>query len=101
MCDCDCVPDVLCQGMIKATCLALHHHICEGCLMAWPIDSRFDIFNDPPGMEARGKNPANFGGASSGGGMQDLERAHMLPSGWEGRGQKELPPPSYEKVLLL
>ncbi|CBJ30826.1 calcium-dependent protein kinase [Ectocarpus siliculosus] len=45
------IDDLDVQAMIKVTSLVLHHHISEGCAMSWPIDPRFNIFNDPPGME--------------------------------------------------
>lgn len=82
------------QGMIKATSVVLHHHICEGCAMSWPIDPRFNIFNDPPGMEGSRKKPANGLAARDGSGF------HMRCGGGDGwrRGQMERPPPSYAEV---
>lgn len=78
------------QGMIKATCLVLHHHICEGCLMSWPIDSRFNIFNDPPGMDAGHKNVAHR--------SRNARSAHGRREPWGVTPREDQPPPSYAEV---
>lgn len=87
--------------MIKVTSLVLHHHIAEGCAMSWPIDPRFNIFNDPPGMEVSGKGGSGVSNASgfqvmtvgvAGGGGGGGE------GGWGARGPPERPPPSYAEV---
>lgn len=82
--------------MIKATCLVLHHHICEGCAMSWPIDPLFNIFNDPAGMEAANRSSANGGGVREIGGRMRVSQEGM--HGWGGRRHQERPPPSYAEV---
>lgn len=83
------------QGMIKATCLVLHHHICEGCAMSWPIHARFNIFNDPPGMEFSRRPPANGLAARQSGAMR---MGRVGGESWGARGQQGRPPPSYAEV---
>ncbi|CAM9639576.1 unnamed protein product, partial [Ectocarpus sp. 12 AP-2014] len=57
------IDDLDVQAMIKVTSLVLHHHISEGCAMSWPIDPRFNIFNDPPGMEVASSSNGNGNGS--------------------------------------
>lgn len=82
--------------MIKVTSLVLHHHIAEGCAMSWPIDPRFNIFNDPPGMEVGSK------AAGGGAGFHETGRAAGTgggEGGWGSRGQTErVGTPSYAEV---
>ncbi|CAN0072359.1 unnamed protein product, partial [Ectocarpus sp. 4 AP-2014] len=72
------IDDLDVQAMIKVTSLVLHHHISEGCAMSWPIDPRFNIFNDPPGMEvassSNGSSNGSRGVANGGGGLRAVGR---------------------------
>lgn len=81
--------------MIKVTSLVLHHHISEGCAMSWPIDPRFNIFNDPPGMEVGSK------GSSNGGAPRSMHSAAWggEGGGWGARGSPQRSPPSYAEVI--
>lgn len=85
--------------MIKVTSLVLHHHIAEGCAMSWPIDPRFNIFNDPPGMEVGGR-----GGTGGSGGFRETGRAARNGGGegeWGPRGLADrLGAPSYAEVCM-
>ena len=65
--------------------------------MSWPIDPRFNIFNDPPGMEIGSK------GAGGGGGFRETDRAAGNGGGegrWGSRGHhaERLGAPSYAEV---
>ncbi|CAM9226548.1 unnamed protein product [Scytosiphon promiscuus] len=89
------IDDLDVQAMIKVTSLVLHHHISEGCAMSWPIDPRFNIFNDPPGMEVGSKGGSNGGASRS---------SHSAAwggegGGWGARGSSQRSPPSYAEVL--
>lgn len=89
--------------MIKVTSLVLHHHIAEGCAMSWPIDPRFNIFNDPPGMEVGSKGGAGAGGG--GAGFHETGRAAGNgggEGGWGPRGPVErLGAPTYAEVCII
>lgn len=90
------------QAMIKVTSLVLHHHIAEGCAMSWPIDPRFNIFNDPPGMEVGSSSSSKGGGGvANGSGFQEVVvgvAGGGGEGGWGPRGAPERPSPSYAEV---
>lgn len=62
--------------------------------MSWPIDARFNIFNDPPGMDGGQVHHAHASGDGQGG----VRRNGHCRGGDEGRSQKGLPPPTHEEV---
>lgn len=69
--------------------------------MSWPIDPRFNIFNDPPGMEVCSNSSSNGGRgvANGGGGLHAVGRGGE--GGWGSRGSLERPPPSYAEVICF
>lgn len=73
--------------------------------MSWPINPRFNIFNDPPQMEGSssyGHDSKRSGGHcrhNSGG----RSNGHFDSNGCGGErtGQKGLPPPTYSEVCAI